>query len=295
MSSLPYIQLYIADYLADTQHLTTEEHGAYLLLIFNYWQRGKSFKARDEHVLNKCLASVAHMSEQNFNLIKNVLSEFFEVRENEWIHHRIEQDLERVSEMSEKRRNAGKASAEARKIKSKTVKKKAKSTHDQHVLNKCLTSVEQVLIYKEKDKEKEYISKESNTLASITKEKSVSRFVKPSLLAISEYFAEIGSNPNEHTQRFFDHYETVGWCVGKAPMKCWKAAIRKWVDRDKKFKQTSNQPKKFNIYEHQREEQRKNLELIAQQERTYNHGQNKLVDSRQEDWQDADGSLVGPF
>jgi uncharacterized protein YdaU (DUF1376 family) len=171
MSSLPYIQLYIADYLADTQHLTTEEHGAYLLLIFNYWQRGKSFKARDEHVLNKCLASVAHMSEQNFNLIKNVLSEFFEVRENEWIHHRIEQDLERVNEMSEKRRNAGKASAEARKIKGKTAKKKAKSTHDQQVLNKCLTSVEQVLIYKDKDKDKEYISKESNTLASITKEK----------------------------------------------------------------------------------------------------------------------------
>ena len=105
----------------------------------------------------------------------------------------------------------------------------------------------------DKDKDKEYI-KESNTLTSITKEKSVSRFVKPSLLAISEYFAEIGSNPNEHTQRFFDHYETVGWCVGKSPMKCWKAAIRKWVDRDKKFKQTSStqavKPKKFDPFEY---------------------------------------------
>ena len=41
MAALPYMQLYVADYLADTVHLDADEHGAYLLIIFNYWQTGK--------------------------------------------------------------------------------------------------------------------------------------------------------------------------------------------------------------------------------------------------------------
>ena len=47
MSALPYMPLYVADYLADTAHLGAVEHGAYLLLIMNYWQRGKPLPADD--------------------------------------------------------------------------------------------------------------------------------------------------------------------------------------------------------------------------------------------------------
>lgn len=114
MAALPYIQLYAADYLADTAHLSTLEHGAYFLLILNYWQRGESFKAKDEQSLDRRLASVARMSIDEWADVKDVLSEFFCVSENEWSHGRIERDLEFVNSKIEKASQAGKASAAAR-------------------------------------------------------------------------------------------------------------------------------------------------------------------------------------
>lgn len=107
MAALPYIQLYVADYLADTAHLSTVEHGAYLLLIFNYWQRGESFKAKDENSLNRRLASVARMSIDDWSAVKESIAEFFDTSETEWISGRIERDLLAVNSKSDKARAAG--------------------------------------------------------------------------------------------------------------------------------------------------------------------------------------------
>ncbi len=114
MAALPYMQLYVADYLADTAHLSAVEHGAYLLLMFNYWQRGESFKAKDEQTLNKRLASVARLSNDEWENVCETLAEFFETSENEWLHPRIERDLKAVNAKSEKAKAAGKASAARR-------------------------------------------------------------------------------------------------------------------------------------------------------------------------------------
>lgn len=114
MAALPYIQLYIADYLADTAHLTTIQHGAYLLLIFNYWQRG--------HALNNTngrLASVVRMSNEEWEQHEQTLAEFFEVDGDEWRNHRIDEDLAAVEAKSTKASLAGKASGATRRANAK--------------------------------------------------------------------------------------------------------------------------------------------------------------------------------
>ncbi|MCU7218039.1 DUF1376 domain-containing protein [Pseudomonas sp. VE 196-7] len=89
MAALPYIQLYVADYLADTAHLTAEEHGAYLLLIFNYWQTGKPIPKPRLH-------RIARISPEHWPEIESVLAEFFEDDGERWIHLRLERDIESV-------------------------------------------------------------------------------------------------------------------------------------------------------------------------------------------------------
>lgn len=107
MAALPYMQLYVADYLADTAHLTTEEHGAYMLLLFSYWQTGKPLR-QDR------LASVARLSNERWTDVERTLKEFFHVAQGTWTHFRVESDLEKVGSKSKKNSDAGKASAKAR-------------------------------------------------------------------------------------------------------------------------------------------------------------------------------------
>jgi uncharacterized protein YdaU (DUF1376 family) len=109
MAALPYMQFEVAKYLADTTHLTTVEHGAYFLLICNYWQRGKPIQD-----CNRRLASVTHLTEPEFEAIRDTLKEYFSVENGYWVHHRIERDLLSTKQKVEKKRAAGKASARAK-------------------------------------------------------------------------------------------------------------------------------------------------------------------------------------
>lgn len=139
MAALPYMQFYVADYLADTAHLTTEEHGAYLLLMFNYWQTGKKIP-KDR------LRKIARVSSDRWPDVERSLSEFFRDTGDFWRHERIEADLELVREAQDQRVRAGKASAEARK-REKLSKKKSEingnSTGVERALNDPSTNKEQ--------------------------------------------------------------------------------------------------------------------------------------------------------
>lgn len=109
MAALPYMQLYPADYLADTQHLTTEEHGAYLLLLMNYWQTGKPLRNSEGR-----LAIIAKLSNERWTAVEPSLREFFSIRRSIWHHRRMDFDLQSVLDKSTKASFAGKESARKR-------------------------------------------------------------------------------------------------------------------------------------------------------------------------------------
>lgn len=93
----PWMPLYIADYLADTVHLTTLEHGCYLLLIMSYWKEGK-LPQEDAKLARICRMPVA-----DWMTVRDTIAEQFQ---EGWIHNRIEQELAKAEDISEKRKAA---------------------------------------------------------------------------------------------------------------------------------------------------------------------------------------------
>lgn len=99
--SNPYMPLFVADYLGDTSHLTTLEHGAYMLLIMTYWQRGKALSADSQR-----LGNIARMSSEEWDKIESTLAELFVIDGDLWTHPRIEKELAKARDKSAKARSS---------------------------------------------------------------------------------------------------------------------------------------------------------------------------------------------
>jgi uncharacterized protein YdaU (DUF1376 family) len=83
--------VFIGDYLADTMHLSTEQHGAYLLLLFHLWRRG-SLQDDDGR-----LAQITGLTSTAWSQARPVLAEFFQIHDGLWCHRRVELERTRVA------------------------------------------------------------------------------------------------------------------------------------------------------------------------------------------------------
>jgi uncharacterized protein YdaU (DUF1376 family) len=100
--------VYIGDYLADTMHLSTEQHGAYLLLLFHLWRRGS---LQDDDVV---LAQITGLPIGTWNVCRAVLAEFFEIHDGAWHHRRVERERIKVSAKQQYNANRAKLGAHSR-------------------------------------------------------------------------------------------------------------------------------------------------------------------------------------
>lgn len=108
-----FFQFYPGDYLRDTMHLTRDHHGAYVLLMVAYYQRGKALPDDD-----LALAAITKSTAREWQKIRPVMSHFFDVRDGVWWHKRIERELDAMRQSlvgrREKASKGGKAMWEKR-------------------------------------------------------------------------------------------------------------------------------------------------------------------------------------
>jgi uncharacterized protein YdaU (DUF1376 family) len=104
-----WMPVYVADYLGDTMHLTTLQHGALFLCLMHYWRTGP-LPDNDQ-----ALAQIARTDLRTWKReIAPMLRPLFAANGSGVLHQkRMDQELERWAEISGKRREAGKAGAEA--------------------------------------------------------------------------------------------------------------------------------------------------------------------------------------
>ena len=133
MANNLYMPFHPGDYLTDTAHLSAAEHGAYFLLILNYWQRGEALPMDDRK-----LRGIARMTADEWAASRETVLEFFDERNGALHHKRIDEELERARAKSEKARENGRRSAGAKRPLNE------RSTNAQRPLSDRSTNQEQV-------------------------------------------------------------------------------------------------------------------------------------------------------
>ena len=103
-----WMPLYIGDYIADTGRLTTEQHGAYFLLMMDYWRNGPP--PDDDQVL----AQITRLSVDAWSIARAKLEIFFSIDSGTWKQKRLDEELIMAKKNKEAAQSKAKAAAEAR-------------------------------------------------------------------------------------------------------------------------------------------------------------------------------------
>lgn len=91
-----YMPIVIGDYLKDTSRLTCEEHGAFFLMLMDYWVNGP---LPDD---DKTLAAICRLSAPRWRVVKELVRPFFRVEDGRWHNKRADAELERAALKSRK-------------------------------------------------------------------------------------------------------------------------------------------------------------------------------------------------
>lgn len=192
-----YYTFNIGDYKRDTDHLTLLEHGIYRSLLDSYYLND-GYLTPD---YAKLMRTHCIRSAEEQEAFKNVLADFFDLKEDRYSHEGCDKVLDQIYNKSEKARLSAK-------------------------------------IRWDKNKMRTQCERNANGMLPIThnpipirKEKK-GRFAPPSIEEVKKYCSERNNNVNPES--FINHYEANGWMRGKNKIKSWKACVRTWEAREEK-------------------------------------------------------------
>lgn len=104
MAEFPALMLWTDAYLADTGHLTTIEHGAYLLLLMAMW-RNDGWLPNDD----KLLARYARLTPCQWKRVRSVIMGFMDASSDRITQSRLTDELSAVKQVRESRKTSAKA------------------------------------------------------------------------------------------------------------------------------------------------------------------------------------------
>jgi uncharacterized protein YdaU (DUF1376 family) len=114
VSERPFMQLYTSDFLGDTQDLSAEYIGSYLLLLMTMWNADGSLSFDEVK-----LARVARLTVEEWRLAWVDLGRFFDVEDGRLTHKRLTLELRKFARKSDARREAGRRGGNAKALKNK--------------------------------------------------------------------------------------------------------------------------------------------------------------------------------
>lgn len=112
MSERPFMQLYVSDFVGDTLYLSSEQVGAYLLLLMAMWNAKGELPNDDAK-----LARVARVHPDRWSEVWSDVAPFFTIADGKITHGRLSSELAKFARKSAARSEAGKRGAEAKSLK----------------------------------------------------------------------------------------------------------------------------------------------------------------------------------
>jgi uncharacterized protein YdaU (DUF1376 family) len=205
-----YYPFHIGDWISHTAHLDELQELAYFRILNCYYlNESLPYKSPDDVAKRIRMAKMP-------SVVESVLTEFFTKTEDGYIQNRVEEEIAKFKEKSEKmKRNANKRWNANAEQKQSNGKAKGMLTNNQEPIPNTQEPKRGVA-------------------------DAPARFSKPEQIDVQEYFLSIGMDGMEafrEAKKFVNHYGSVGWVVGKnKPMKDWQASARGWKSRQEEFK-----------------------------------------------------------